>query len=107
VRASLDRFAAALAKGAHAALALDRAGWHGARSPAVPPDIPPVPLPPYAPEPDPVGRVWLLLRERFSSHRLLDGHDAIVEACCDAWNAPTPDRLRTLAAFPRIAEVAS
>src|SRR3712207_8831733 len=49
-----DRFAAALAADAHAVLVLDRAGWHGARRLAVPPNVTLVPLPPYAPELNPV-----------------------------------------------------
>ena len=65
------------------------------------------PLPPYAPEPNPVERVWLFLRERFLSHRLLDGYEAIVAACCEAWDALTPDRLQCLAAHPWIAKDAS
>jgi hypothetical protein len=66
-----------------------------------------VPLPPYAPELNPVGRVWLFLRERFLPHRVLDGYAAIVDACCEAWNALTPDRIRSLTAFPWIRKVAS
>ncbi len=103
----LDRFAAALAADAHAVLVLDQAGWHGARSLAVPPNVTLVPLPPYAPELNPVERVWLFLRERFLSHRLLDGYDAIVAACCEAWNALTAERLRSLCAYPWITRVAS
>ena len=40
-----------------------------------------VPLPPYSPELNPVERVWLYLRERFLSLRILDDYDAIVDAC--------------------------
>ncbi len=52
-------------------------------------------------------RAWLFLPERFLSHRLLDGYDAIVAACCEAWNALTPKRLRSLCAYPWITKVAS
>ena len=107
MQAFLDRFAAALAADAHAVLALDRAGWHGSRSLVVPPNVSLAPLPPYAPEPNPVERVWLFPRERFLSHRVLDGHDAILDACREAWNAPTPERLRSLCAHPWIRKVAS
>jgi hypothetical protein len=103
----LDRFANTLSEEAHAVLVLDRAGWHSARSLAVPPNVTLAPLPPYAPELNPVERVWLFLRERFLSHRILDSYDAIVAACCEAWNALTPDRLRSLCAFPWIAKVSS
>jgi transposase len=103
----LDRFAATLQRDAHAVLVLDQAGWHGSRALALPSTITLVPLPPYAPELNPVERVWLHLRERQFSHRLLDGYDAIVDACCEAWNALTPDRLRSLTAYPWIKKVAS
>ena len=106
-QAFLDRFAARLAADAHAVLVLDQAGWHGSLSLAVPPNITLIPLPPYAPELNPVERVWLHLRERFLSHRVLDGYDAIVEACCEAWNALTPERIRSLTAFPWITRVTS
>ncbi len=50
---------------------------------AGPGNVTPLPLPPCAPELNPVERVWLCLRERFLSHRLLDDN-AIVDACCAA-----------------------
>jgi hypothetical protein len=107
MQAFLDRFAATPAEGVHAATVLDRAGWHGSRGLVVPPDVTLVPPPPHAPELNPVERVRLFLRERFLSHRPLDGHDAIVAASCEAWNALTPERLRSLTAYPWIARVAS
>ena len=70
---------------------------------AAPGNVTLVPLPPYAPELNPVERVWLYLRERFLSHRLLD--DAIVDACCAAWNRLTPKRLRSLCSYPYLQQV--
>jgi transposase len=61
----------------------------------------------YSPELNPVERVWLYLRERFLSHRVLDGYDAIVTACCQAWNALTPERLRSLTHQPWVQKVTS
>ena len=86
----------------HAALILDRAGWHMARELSVPDNIGLVPLPPYAPELNPVERVWLYLRERFLSHRVLDGYAALLEAACRAWNALAAEqgRLASLTAYP-------
>ena len=98
----LARFAQELAPGVHAALILDRAGWHMARELSVPDNIGLVPLPPYAPELNPVERVWLHLRERFLSHRVLDGYAALLEAACRAWNALAAEqgRLASLTAYP-------
>ena len=52
----------------------------------VPDNVTLVPLPPYSPELNPVERVWLRLKERFLSHRLLADYDAIADAACNAWN---------------------
>ena len=98
----LERFARELEPGAHAALILDRAGWHVARWLAAPANVTLVPLPPYSPELNPVERVWLYLRERFLSHRVLDGYPAVLDAACRAWNAlaAEPGRLSSLTAYP-------
>ena len=66
----LDRFAATLAPVSHAALLLDRAGWHVTKAIAVPANVSLIHLPPYSPNLNPVERVWLDMRERLLSHRL-------------------------------------
>jgi transposase len=98
----LAGFAEQLEPGAHAVLILDRAGWHGSRRLTVPANVTLVPLPPYSPELNPVERVWLYLRERFLSHRVLDGYAAVLDAACRAWNAlaAEPGRLSSLTAYP-------
>ncbi len=101
----LERFSAERRADEHAVMVLDQAGWHGARALRIPGNVTLVPLPPCAPELDPVERVWLHLRERFLSHRLLDDHDAIVDACCAAWDRLTPERLRFLCSYPYIQQV--
>ena len=53
----------------------------------------------------PVERLWLFLHERHLSHRLLDTYDAIVDALCRAWNALTPERLRSLTSYPYLEQV--
>lgn len=103
----LEGFAARLDPDVHALVVLDQAGWHGAKALRIPDNITLVPLPPYAPELNPVERVWLHLRERYLSHRLLDDYNAIKDACCAAWNALTTNRetLRSLTAYPWIQKV--
>jgi transposase len=98
----LAAFAEQLGPGTHAVLILDRAGWHGARRLVVPDNVTLPPLPAYSPELNPVERVWLYLRERFLSHRVLDGYAAVLEAACRAWNAlaAEPGRLASLTAYP-------
>ena len=101
----LDQFAATLDADEHAVMLLDQAGWHSEQSLAVPSNVALVPLPSYAPQLNPVERVWLYLRERHLSPRLLAGYDAIVEACCSAWNQLTPERLRSLTSYPYLQQV--
>jgi transposase len=60
-------------------------------------------LPPYSSELNPVERVWLYLRERWLSHRVLTGgYEAVLDAACAAWNAllEEPGRLRSLTSYP-------
>lgn len=105
----LGHFAATLAPDIHAVMVLDRAGWHGAKALHRPPNVTLVPLPAYSPELNPVERVWLHLRERYLSHRLLDDYDAVVQACCDAWNALVADtgRIQSLSNYSYLQNVSS
>ena len=86
--------------GAHAGVILDGAGWHqpGGRL-RVPDNISLLPLPPYSPELNPVENVWQFLRQNHLSNRVYDTYDAIVDACCDAWNAlvAKPARITSIA----------
>ena len=96
----LERFAATRATDEHAALVLDGAGWHTANDLQLPDNVTLVPLPPYSPEPNPIGRAWLHLRERHLSHRLLDDDDDVVDALCRAWTSLTPQRRRSFTNYP-------
>ena len=66
-----------------------------------------MPLTPCSPELNPVERVWLYLKERFLSHRLLNDYDAIVDAATRTWNALVAEigRLISLCPYPWIARV--
>jgi len=103
----LDGFAKTIADDEHVAMIVDGAGWHTAKALAVPDNITLVPLPPYSPELNPIERVWLHLKERYLSHRLLDDYDAIADATCRAWNRLTADtgRIKSLCSYPWIEQV--
>lgn len=105
----LDHVSASRPPEVHVVLVLDGAGWHISRDLAVPQNITLVVLPPYSPELNPVERVWLYLRERYLSLRLLHSTEAIIDACCDARNSLTaePGRIRSLCAYPWIEKVCS
>ncbi len=87
-----------VAEGAHAVVVLDRAGRHTSPRLRVPGNTSLLSLPPYAPEPNPVEQVWAYLRANFLLHRVWDSYEAIVDACCDAWNKlmNTPERLASI-----------
>ena len=65
----------------------------------VPDNISLLPLPPYSPELNPVENIWQFLRQNYLGNRVFDTYDAIVDACCDAWNAliAAPERIRSIA----------
>ncbi|CCG42717.1 transposase [Magnetospirillum molischianum] len=88
---------------------LDDAGWHASATLAVPGNITLVPLPPYSPESNPVERIWLYLRERFLSLQAWPDQEAIIQACCDVWNALASDaqRIKTLCLYPWIKKIIS
>ena len=98
MQALIDELESQLPADRQAVLVMDRAGWHIAAKLTWPDTITPLHLPSYSPELNPIERVWLYLRERFLSHRLFDTVDAIVDACCDAWNAllAEPGRVASL-----------
>ncbi len=89
-----------VAQGAHAVVVLDGAGWHqtGGRL-RVPGNVSLLRLPPYPPELNPQENVWQYLRQNQLSIRVFANYDAIVTACCTAWNAlmAMPDRIRSIA----------
>ena len=76
-----------VAPGAHAVVVLDQAGWHDSRCLEVPDTITLLPLPSYSPELNPVENIWQYLRQNFLSNRVYDDEEAIIDACCTAWNA--------------------
>ncbi len=103
----LAQFAATLEPDTHAVVVLDGAGWHIAKDLRVPDTVTLVRLPAYSPDLNPVERIWLYLRERFLSARVFPDYEAILNACCTAWNALTaePERVRSIANFKHIARV--
>jgi hypothetical protein len=101
----LDRFAATIPPGDHAVMVMDQAGWHITDGLKVPLNMSLVQLPPYSPELNPVERVWLYLRERYFSHRLLDSYGSIADALCIGWNKLTATTLASLTEYPYLNQV--
>lgn len=58
-------------------MVLDGAGWHSSESLKPPANMRLLPLPPYAPECNPVEHVWDELREKFFHNTVFDSLDAL------------------------------
>ena len=85
----LTQISLAVPKGRHAVLVVDQATFHKTDKLICPDNISLLFLPPYAPELNPVENLWAQLRHGWLANRCFEGYDAIVEACCEAWNAYT------------------
>ena len=66
----LEEISAAVAPGAHAVLVPDQAGWHLAPKLRTRANITILPLPPKAPELNPVENVWQFIRDNWLSNRV-------------------------------------
>ena len=89
--------------GAHAVVWLDGAGWHQTGGKLnVPDNVSLIKLPAYSPELNPVENIWQYLRQNQLSNRVFASYNAIVDACCDAWNAlaAKPGRIQSIATRP-------
>ena len=82
----LDEISSQVAPRAHAVLILDQAGWHTTDKLAIPPNITLLPLPPRAPELNPVENIWQFIRGNWLNNRIFDSYEDIVTHCCEAWN---------------------
>ena len=82
----LAEISAAVSKDAHAVLIVDQAGWHLTPKLKTPDNITILPLPPRAPELNPVENVWQFMRDNWLSNRVFRNYDEIVALCCNAWN---------------------
>ena len=97
VNLHLAEIARHVAADAHAVVILDQAGWHGGNALIVPQNLTVLPLPPYSPELNPIGTCGCIYATT-SSRRVYDGYQAVVDACCDAWNRlrAVPGQIRSI-----------
>ena len=87
MQAHLDEIGRTVARGAHAVLLLDRAGWHTTSKLKVPKNMTLILLPSRSPELNPVENIWQYLRANWLSNRVFETYDEIIDAACDAWNS--------------------
>ena len=85
-------------------MVLDGAGWHASDALQAPSNIRLLPLPPYAPELNPVEHVWDELREKHFHNVVFDSLDALedhLEARLRALE-DDPNTIRSIVAWPWI-----
>jgi transposase len=82
----LDQISKVIRKNYHAIVLMDRATWHTTEALNIPENLSLMPLPPYSPELNPMEQVWQQLRKIKLSNIVFTNYEAIVDACCDAWN---------------------
>ena len=102
-RSTRGQISSPVSAGAQAVVIMDGAGWHQTGGELrLPANITPLPLPPDAPELNPVENVWALLRSNTLANRIYDTYDAILDACADAWNGLTsqPEQITAIASRP-------
>jgi len=98
MQAHLDEIGRTVARGAHAVLLLDRAGWHTTDKLRVPRNITLIWLPSRSPELNPVENIWQYLRGNWLSSTVFETYDDIIGAACEAWNKLTalPDVITSI-----------
>ena len=89
MQAHLDEIGRTVARGAHAVLLLDRAGWHTTEKLTIPNNLTMILLPSRSPELNPVENIWQFLRANWLSNRIFQTYDDIIAAACEAWNKLT------------------
>jgi transposase len=86
MQAHLDEISLTVAHDAHAALLMDRAGWHTTGKLTVPENITIILLPSRAPELNPMENIWHYMRQNWLSNRVFETYTDILDAGCTAWN---------------------
>lgn len=94
----LEHISMKVPAGRHAVIVLDKAAWHTTKRLKRFSNISLLSLPPASPELNSAEQVWQVLRDEHLANRCYEDYDAIVFACCDAWNAfvDVPTRVRNL-----------
>lgn len=83
----LQEISRTVTPGARGIVLMDKAGRRTTAVLDVPATLSLSHLPSRSPERNPQENVGPLLRQTYLSNRVFDGYEAIVEACCKAWNA--------------------
>ncbi len=88
-------------------MVLDGAGWHSGKSLIAPTNMRLLPLPPYAPELNPVEHIWDELREKCFHNKVFNSLNALEDDLAMALLAMenTPEVVKSIAAWSWIIDV--
>lgn len=98
MQAHIDEISCTVAKGAHAVVLMDRAGWHTTDRLKVPRNITIILLPSRSPELNPMENIWQYMRENWLSNRVFENYAHILDAGCECWNKliAQPETIRSI-----------
>ena len=93
----------------HIVMVTDGAGWHSSKKLVAPPNIRLLPLPPYAPELNPVEHLWEELREKCFHNKVFSCLDALEDDLAMGLMAMenTPEVVQSITNWPWIINVLS
>jgi hypothetical protein len=85
-------------------MVMDGAGWHSSKHLIAPPNMRLLPLPPYAPELNPVEHIWDELREKCFHNKVFNSIDALEDDLAMGLLAMenTPSVIQSIALWPWI-----
>ncbi len=106
MNAFLEQFSRSLPPDVHAAMVLDRAGWHTSAALKVPSNVTLVLLPPKSPELNPAENLWHYLRSHYWSNRLYPTWQDLRQAAVTAWRAVclVPESIKSICADTAVRE---
>ncbi|GBR26802.1 transposase [Komagataeibacter nataicola NRIC 0616] len=82
----IEQISRCVARGAHAVVLLDRAGWNTTDKLKLPRNVSLIFLWSRASELNPVENIWQFLRANWLSNTVFNGTEHIIDAACSAWN---------------------
>ncbi|QBL94402.1 IS630 family transposase ISGdi5 [Komagataeibacter saccharivorans] len=94
----IEEISRCIARGVHAVVLLDRAGWHITDRLKLPRNVSLIFLPSRASELSPVENIWQFLRANWLSNTVFDGIEHIIDAAYCAWHnlVALPDTIQSI-----------
>lgn len=91
----------------HIVLVVDNASWHDSKKLKIPENITLFPLPPYAPELNPMENLWCYLKENYLSGRIFKDEDEVIAAGCEVLRNLDPETVKSVCHREWVSSLAS